>query len=141
MSVVEGLRNIGKLNVQTKAYDFASYTHHICSNEKVFLKRYRWCSTMKIIEVTDQIVVYIDLANAINLKTKSQDKINERVNLQSIALSKTIELESLMEIAYRDNNQEGRHIPDDKIDYWVGLLLELRVLIRKWKESTLKGDY
>lgn len=39
MSVVEGLRNIGKLNVQTKGYDFASYTHHICSNEKVFLKR------------------------------------------------------------------------------------------------------
>lgn len=79
MSVVEGLRNIGKLNVQTKGYDFASYTHHICSNEKVFLKRYRWCSTMKIIEVTNEIVVNIDLANAIDCRSKKQEKINERL--------------------------------------------------------------
>lgn len=140
MSVVEGLRNIGKLNVQTKGYDFASYTHHICSNEKVFLKRYRWCSTMKIIEVTNEIVVNIDLANAIDCRSKKQEKINERLKFQNLALVKTIELESLMEIAYRDNNQESRHIDDDKMNYWVGLLLELRGLIRKWRESTLKGD-
>ena len=141
MSVVQGLRNIGKLNVQTKAYDFASYTHHICSNEKVFLKRYRWCSTMKIIEVTDQIVVYIDLANAVDLRSKNTEKVKERLKHQQMAIDKSVALESLMEIAYRDNNQEGRHMPDDKIDYWVGLLLELRGLIRKWRESTLKGDY
>lgn len=141
MSVVEGLRNIGKLNVQTKAYDFASHTHHICSNEKVFLKRYRWCSTMKIIETTNQIVVYIDLANAINLRSKDKDKINERLKLQNLALTKTIELECLMEIAYRDNNQEGRHFAEDKFAYWVGLLLELRGLIRSWRDSTSKGDY
>ena len=96
---------------------------------------------MKIIEVTDQIVVYIDLANAVDLRTKNPEKVKERLKLQQMAIDKSIALESLMEIAYRDNNQEGRHIPDDKIDYWVGLLLELRVLIRKWRESTLKGDY
>lgn len=141
MSVVEGLRKIGKLNVQTKAYDFASHTHHICSNENVFLKRYRWCSTMKIIEVTYEIVVCIDLANSINLRTKSQDKINEKLALQDNAIKMTIKLESLMEIAYRDNNQDGRHFDTDKFAYWVGLLIELRGLIRKWKESTSKCDY
>ena len=96
---------------------------------------------MKIIEVTNEIVVNIDLANAIDCRSKKQEKINERLKFQNLALVKTIELESLMEIAYRDNNQESRHIDDDKMNYWVGLLLELRGLIRKWRESTLKGDY
>ena len=90
---------------------------------------------MKIIEVTNEIVVNIDLANAIDCRSKKQEKINERLKFQNLALVKTIELESLMEIAYRDNNQESRHIDDDKMNYWVGLLLELRGLIRKWREK------
>ena len=33
-------------------------------------------------------------------------------------------LEALMEIAYRDNNREGRHISDDKMDKYKNRLKE-----------------
>lgn len=136
MSVPKSLRCEGKLTVQTKAYDFASYTHQICSNEKVFLKRNRWCSTQKLVQVADEIAVNIEIANNVNVKNKTPIQIEKRRQYQNLALEKSIELECLMEIAYRDNNREGRHISDDKMEYWVGLLLELRCLIRKWRDST-----
>ena len=145
MSVVQGLRKIGKLNVQTKAYDFASFTDHICSNENVFLKRYRWCVTMRIIEAVDEIAINIDLANDVDMRTKNpeilKERIAERVKYQKMALRFSIRAETLMEKAYRDNNQEGRHFDEDKFNNWIANLLELRVLIRSWRDSTLKGNY
>ena len=140
MSVVKGLRAEGKLVAQTKAYDFASYTHCICSNEKVFLKRNRWCSTQKIVEAVDEIAVYVDLANYINIKKSLPPEIYKqnlelRKKYQTHAIEISYRVETLMEIAYRDNNREGRHIEDDKINYWIGLLLELRSQIRKWRDS------
>ncbi len=140
LSVVKGLRTEGKLVTQTKAYDFASYTHQIVSNEKVFLKRYRWCSTAKIVEAVDEIAVLVDLANNINVKKSlPAESLKKNLELRRQYQTKAIEVsyrvETLMEIAYRDNNREGRHIDDNKINYWVGLLLELRSQIRKWRES------
>ena len=44
-----------------------------------------------------------------------------------------------MEIAYRNNNRESKLLDDDKFYYWVDLLLELRSLIRKWRDSEKKG--
>lgn len=161
MSVVEGLRDEGKLEVQTKAYDFASYTHKICSNQKVFFKRYRWCSTSKIIDAVDDICVYIDLANQVNirkdLKPENLKKNKElRKQYQTKAIEVSIRLETLMEIAYRNNRVKSESNPTtneisqseqekedssevgiskDKFYYWVGLLLEVRSLIRKWRDS------
>lgn len=157
MSVVEGLRDDGKLEVQTKTYDFASYTHKICSNQKVFFKRYRWCSTSKIIDAVDDICVYIDLANQVNIrKDLKPDTLKKnkqtRKQYQTKAIEVSIRLETLMEIAYRNNRVKSESNPttneisttdedkgevgisQDKFYYWVGLLLEVRSLIRKWRE-------
>ena len=133
MSVYKSKRAKGKLRVQTKAYELASHTHLICSNEKVFKKRYRWCSTNKIVSVVDEIAVNIDVANEINLGNPL------RAKYQNLAIVKSIELETLMEIAYRNNNRESKSLDDDKFYYWVDLLLELRSLIRKWRDSEKKG--
>lgn len=151
MSVVQGLRSQGKLEVQTKAYDFASYTHKICSNQKVFFKRYRWCSTAKIIEAVDEIATYIDLANQINIrKDLTAETLKENKKLrrkyQTKAIEASIKCETLMEIAYRNNRakeepdtleqaEEQVGISHDKFYHWVGLLLEVRALIRKWRAS------
>ncbi len=140
MSVVKGLRAEGKLVAQTKAYDFASHTHCICSNEKVFLKRNRWCSTQKIVEAVDEIAVLVDLANYVNIKKSlPPESLKRNLEIRKQYQTKAIEIsyrvETLMEIAYRDNNREGRHIDDKKIDYWMSLLLELRSQIRKWRDS------
>ncbi len=50
MAVPEGKRTESKLAVQTKAIELAIYTVTICSNEKNFPKRYRWCLTNKIVD-------------------------------------------------------------------------------------------
>ncbi len=136
MSVPKNKRSEGKLVVLTKAYEFASYTHQICSNEKVFLKRNRWCSTQKIVSTADEIAVNVELANNVNIRNKTPEKIALRIEYQTNALKESIRLETLMEISYRDNNREGRHLPDDKFEYWIGLLLELRSIIRKWRDTT-----
>lgn len=47
MAVPEGKRTESKLAVQTKVIELAEYTITICSNEKNFPKRYRWCLTNK----------------------------------------------------------------------------------------------
>lgn len=130
MSVHKSEQGERKLRVQTKAYELASYTHCICSNEQVFLKRNRWCSTSKIVDVVDNIAVNIDIANEIDIADP------RRKQYQNIAIAKTIELETLMEIAYRDNNREKKNLPDDKFYYWAGQVLELRLLIRKWRDSS-----
>ena len=139
MSVPKHKRSEGKLIVQTKAYEFASYTHQICSNEKVFLKRNRWCGTSKIVDTVDEIVVNIDIANEIDIRDTSN--LPERRRYQDLAITMTIRLETLMEIAYRDNNRERKNLPDDKFNFWIDSLLELRMLIRKWRNSIRKGNY
>ena len=149
MSVVQGKRCEGKLKVQTAAYDFASYTHKICSNEKVFLKRYRWCSTAKIIEAVDELAVYIDLANQVNIRKdllpeNLKKNLELRQSYQHKAIELSIRVETLMEIAYRNNRAKENKpqpeevivgITEDKFNNWVGQLLDLRSLLRKWKES------
>ena len=50
MSVVKSKRTKGKMEVITKAHDLAEHTVRICSNEKNFPKRYRWCITAKVVD-------------------------------------------------------------------------------------------
>jgi len=129
MSVYKSKQGNGKLRVQTKAYDLASHTHHICSNERVFLKRNRWCSTAKIVGVVDEIAINIDIANSMRIENP------KRKDYQNLAIVKSIELEALMEIAYRDNNRDKKSLDDDKFNHWIGLVLELRGLLIAWRDS------
>lgn len=50
MSVPKSKRGKSKMEVITKVNELTEYTIHICSNEKNFPKRYRWCLTSKIID-------------------------------------------------------------------------------------------
>ena len=63
MSVPEGKRTESKLEVQTKARELAKYTTEICSNEKVFPKRDRWCITNRIVNVVLTIMEEVDTAH------------------------------------------------------------------------------
>jgi hypothetical protein len=56
LTVPEGKRTQSKLSVQTKAIELATYTITICSNEKNFPKRYRWCLTSKIVDTAIEII-------------------------------------------------------------------------------------
>ena len=97
------------------------------------------------------------MANQVNIrKDLKPDTLKKnkqtRKQYQTKAIEVSIRLETLMEIAYRNNRVKSESNPttneisttdedkgevgisQDKFYYWVGLLLEVRSLIRKWRE-------
>lgn len=128
MSVLKSKRGESKLAVITKACDLATHTVKICSNEKVFPKRYRWCITSKIVDTALDIHANAIKANSVYVSV--QEDYALRRQFQNRALSQTYSLLSLMDIAYNTFNIES-----GKIEYWTGLVLETQALIRKWRNS------
>ena len=128
MSVVKSKRGKSDLEVVTKAIALSSYTTHICTNEKNFPKRYRWCLTNKIVEFTIDICNYINMANSIFVS--SEDDYQSRRQYQNKALASSYALLTMMDIAYSTFS-----IDDNRIDHWVGLTIEVQNLIRSWRKS------
>lgn len=69
MSVVKSKRTESKLEVLLVANQIAEYTIRICSNEKSFPKRYRWCLTNKLVDLAMDINNMVQEANAVYVKT------------------------------------------------------------------------
>lgn len=130
MSVPKSKRSHSDLEVITKANALAAYTVQICSNEKHFPKRYRWCITNKIVETALEISKYTLSANSIYVSDGDKESWRMRKNFQIVALTDTYALLSLMDIAYRAFGIEG-----DRMSYWTGLVLEVQTLLRAWKKS------
>lgn len=78
MSVVESKREEGKLRAATKAKELAVYTIRICSNEKNFPKRYRWCLTNEIVRAALQINCCIEKANSVRYKNATEGELEIR---------------------------------------------------------------
>lgn len=128
MSVPEGKRTESKLAVQTKSKALALYTVTICGNEKIFPKRDRWVVTNRIVSTALTIMEEVDVANDIYVSTKGDFELRRKS--QTIALSSTAKLLGLMELAYIKYGIEGK-----RIQYWTGLVLEVRELVKKWRKS------
>ncbi len=128
MSVVKNKRTESQLEVVTRARELAAYTIKICSNEKNFPKRYRWCITNKIVDSVIEINNRINKANSIYVKTDEDFKI--RRDLQVEAISETYGLLTMMDIAYSTFSVESK-----RVDHWTGLVLALQGLLRSWRDS------
>lgn len=128
MSVPKSLRSEGKLRVITLANELAAYTMRICSNEKNFPKRYRWCITSKIVDDTIEICKCVNIANSIFVSTEDDYKL--RRQYQTKGLSLTYSLLTLVDIAYKLFSIEG-----GKIEFWTAKIYELQVCIRNWRNS------
>lgn len=98
MTVVKSKRGESDLTVVTKARELASYTLHICSNEKNFPKRYRWCITSDIVKDALEIHRNIRKANAVYVSIKSD--YDTRRQYQNKAISSIDALLGDMDIAY-----------------------------------------
>lgn len=129
MSVPKSKRGHSDMEVVTKANELATHTIHICSNEKNFPKRYRWCITAKIVDAAVDINRYIIMANSIYVGS-DMEAYKLRRQYQTLALASTYSLLSMMDIAYRTFGIEGT-----KMDYWTGLVLNVQNLLRSWKRS------
>jgi hypothetical protein len=128
MSVVKSKRGESELQVVTKSIALASYTIHICSNEKNFPKRYRWCLTGKIVEHTIEICNNVNKANSVYVS--SARDYQTRRQYQNTALAASYALLTMMDIAYNTFN-----IDDKRIEHWVGLVIDVQNLIRNWRKS------
>lgn len=130
MSVVESKREEGKLRAATKAKELAVYTIRICSNEKNFPKRYRWCLTNEIVRAALQINCCIEKANSVRYKNATEGELEIRRKYQTIAIAETYSLANLISIAKTLYGLNG-----DKVEYWTRLVKSVRTLARSWKNS------
>lgn len=129
MSVPKSKRGHSDLEVVTKANELATYTIHICSNEKCFPKRYRWCITAKLVDAAIDISRYINMANSVYVGNDIE-MFKLRKAYQTKGLVCTYSLLSMMDIAYQTFGIEG-----SRMDYWTGLVITVQNLLRNWKKS------
>ena len=130
MSVVKSKRGESDLDVVTKSIKLAVYTIKICSNEKNFPKRYRWCITNKIVDDAVDICGYIRKANEIFVKLKVDYDVRRKN--QEEARGTIDSLLGKMDIAYGLFGMS-----DDRIDHWTSLVIEVKRLLGNW----IKSDY
>lgn len=128
MSVVKSKQSEGKLVVVTKARDLAEYTLKICSNEKNFPKRYRWCLTGKIVESAVNIHNGVNMANSVFVKDDSDYLL--RKSYQTRALAETYSLLGMVDIAYKTYGLES-----SRVEYWTRLIKDVQALIRNWRKA------
>jgi hypothetical protein len=130
MSVVKSKRGESDLAIINKSRELAVYTARICSNEKNFPKRYRWCITSKI--VSDAFDIYGNIRKANTIFVKIRPDYDIRRQCQNKARGALDSLLGNMDIAY---SMFG--INDKRIEYWTGLVIEVQSLLRNW----MKSDY
>lgn len=128
MSVVASKRGEGKLLVLTKANELAVYTIRICSNERNFPKRYRWCITAKIVDSAMDISNYANMANSVYVDKPEDYAIRRQYQTRSLAA--TYSLLNMIDIAYRTFC-----IEHDRIEYWTRLVVNVQNLLRNWRRG------
>lgn len=125
MSVKVCDRKQGKLETLTIAMQFACHTIRVCDNDNVFPKRHRLSVTADIIKNAKQLPKIINRANKCELR-KDHD---ERRRLQKEAIDLIDDLEIDLQIAYMSLSP---NIKEQKLDYWIGLLVDARSKLRSW---------
>ena len=128
MSVVKSKRTESKLEVLLVANQIAEYTIRICSNERSFPKRFRWCITSKIVDLAMEINNMVQEANSVYVKTARDYYI--RRDLQTKSLAATYSLLTDIDLAHRIFGIDGK-----RIDHWVGQVTHEQILIRNWRKS------
>ena len=128
MAVVKSKRGENELDVITKSRELAVYTVKVCTNEKNFPKRYRWCVTNKIVESATEIHRNIRKANEVFVKDNSDYLLRKKY--QNKALAEIGGLLGDMDIAF-----ELYGVDDKRMFHWTGLVINVQVLLRNWKKS------
>ena len=128
MSIPLSKRSPGEMVVVTKARILREYTIRICTNEKHFPKRYRWCITKNIIDNCNQVTDLILAANEVKVENLS-DK-SRRLERQKTALELTTVLLDNINVAY-----DVFHFKINTLDEWTRKISDIQNLLRAWIRS------
>lgn len=131
MSVVQSKRSESLLSVVLKAEDLCVWTLRLCSNEKHFPKRYRWCFTQHIVNDTIKLCQSISQANYIKVNTK--DDWNRRKALQTDASIAAATILLDINIAFKMFDIESK-----TIKHWSNQVSDVIRLLNAWKRSDHK---
>lgn len=131
MSVPVNERSHGKLEACVKAHALCCYTLRITANKKIFTVEFQDVLTNKMNVIALNIHILCWTAN--NILVNSAEDMERRLELQERAAMECNNLLSLMEIA-----KSIFHLATKRVQYWGGLTIETRNLIRAWRESDRK---
>lgn len=139
MAIPKSKRTTTPLSVLVEADTLACYTILICTDEKRFPKRYRWCLTKQIIESAVQIKMHIAKANAVYVNDAESTKL--RRTYQQEAVADIAALSATMDTAFRLFSGL-RHIDTAEkpkkcinIATWTAQLDKVKSLLLAWKKS------
>lgn len=139
MAIPKSKRSTTPLSVLVEADTLACYTILICTDEKRFPKRYRWCLTQQIIESAIQAKMHIAKANSVYVNDTESAKL--RRTYQQEAIADIAALSAAMDTAFRLFSGL-RHIdvvekPKKRINIatWTNQLGKVKSLLLAWKKS------
>ena len=139
MAIPKSKRTTTPLSVLVEADTLACYTILICTDEKRFPKRYRWCLTKQIIESAVQAKMHIAKANSVYVNDVESAKL--RRTYQQEAIADIAALSATMDTAFRLFSGL-RHIdvaenPKKRINIatWTSQLGKVKSLLLAWKKS------
>lgn len=130
MAVVLGKRKVGQLAALTATLDLVAKTDAMCSNEKCFPRRKRWCTAKPLVDSVRQIAVCVNKANNIRL---TRENAEFRREWQDKAIMFCIESETHMEVAYFEHP-----MPNSSINDWCAKMAKAKKAIIAWRDSDKK---
>ena len=128
MSVLSRLRSESELTVILKARELTVYTMTVCSNEKRFPKRYRWCLTGKLIDEAHELLRKLTFANSMMVDEPAESQ--RRRLMQAEAMAHSFCLLTEINLAF-----EFFGLPEREVRYWTGLIMEVQRLLKTWQKS------
>lgn len=131
MSIYKEDRKKGDLDAITKATDMVAHTLKITDNTNVFPKRHRFSITQKIQNKAIDVLTLTIEANEI-FPTNAKE-LMERQLKQKQAAGACRSLLAIVNIANATFN-----IPNEKLRYWVSMIVGTRNNIISWQKSDAK---
>ena len=132
MSVPVPLRKGGHMEVHTKAHYLAVYTSKILSNKKIFKEEIDNTLIERIKSNAYDIYTKSWSANSIRADTNKVNRIY-RYNLQEETILLCEEMLANIHIA-----KCVFHLRNKRIQYWSGLITDVKNLLQGWKESDVQ---
>lgn len=133
MSVIASQRNETKLAFLDHAEKLVAYTIGICSNEKHFPKRYRWCLTAKIVEAAVNVLTFASKANA--TYPTSKDDLRLRLRFIGEAIAEISVLISLIPVAAKMFQID---LANNSVAHWLETATYEKTLLVKWRNANLE---
>lgn len=129
MSVPEGKRHKGRMEVHIKAQALASYTARILANENVFKPETDREIINRIRNCAYDIYAKAWAANRVRAETNDLNRrMRYELQEEAILLCDTM-------LAYIGIAKQVFHLRSKRIKFWSSLIIEVQKLLQAWKES------